>query len=247
MKKVACFILLLPAVLFFSSYKNDSRKVLVFIKTSGFHHESIPAGIAAIEKIGRENNFSIDTSSDASVFNNNDLKKYRTVIFLSTTGDLLNSDEQVAFQRYIEAGGGFMGIHAAADAEYDWAWYNKLVGAYFKNHPGNPNVRKATVVVTDTSNAAMKGIPHKWERTDEWYNYKNISTDLKVIALLDENSYEGGENGKFHPIAWYHDFDGGRSFYTGGGHTSESFSEPLFVQHLAGGIQYAMGPDPHKP
>ena len=149
-------------------------------------------------------------------------------------------------QRYIEAGGGFMGIHAAADAEYNWAWYNKLVGAYFKSHPGNPNVRKATVVVTDTGFIAMKGIPEKWERTDEWYNYKNINADLKVIATLDEDTYEGGENGKDHPIAWYHDFDGGRAFYTGGGHTTESYSEPLFLQHLAGGIKYAMGADTAK-
>lgn len=245
MKKLACSICLLAVTLFFTGCKTDSdaRKVLLFTKTNGYHHESIPAGVAAIEKIGKENNFSVDTASDASLFNDEDLKQYRAVIFLSTTGNILNADEQVAFQRYIEAGGGFMGIHAAADAEYNWAWYNKLVGAYFKSHPGDPNVRKATVVVTDTANAAMKGLPEKWERTDEWYNYKNISADLNVLAMLDEDSYEGGENGRNHPIAWYHEYDGGRAFYTGGGHTAESYSEPLFLQHLAGGIQYAMGAD----
>ena len=248
MRKIACCICLLPAILFFAGCKTDSNtsRVLLFVKTKGYHHESITAGIAAIEKIGKENNFSVDVDSSSSVFNDNDLKKYRAVIFLSTTGNILNSDEQVAFQRYIEAGGGFMGIHAAADAEYNWAWYNKLVGAYFKSHPGNPNVRKATVVVTDTANEAMKGIPEKWERTDEWYNYKNINADLNVIAKLDEDSYEGGENGANHPIAWYHDYDGGRAFYTGGGHTTESYSEPLFLKHLAGGIKYAMGADTAK-
>ncbi|MEP6583945.1 MAG: ThuA domain-containing protein [Ginsengibacter sp.] len=248
MRKIACSICLLSVVIFFGGCKSDSnaRKVLLFVKTKGYHHESIPAGIAAIEKIGKENNFAVDVDSNSNVFNDDDLKKYKAVIFLSTTGNILNSDEQVALQHYIEAGGGFMGIHAAADAEYNWAWYNKLVGAYFKSHPGNPNVRKATVVVTDTANIAMKGLPEKWERTDEWYNYKNINADLNIIATLDEDSYEGGENGKNHPIAWYHNFDGGRAFYTGGGHTTESYREPLFLQHLAGGIKYAMGADTAK-
>lgn len=248
MKKIAYSICLLIVVLFYNGCKTDSdlRKVLVFTKTKGYHHESIPAGVAAIEQIGKENNFSVDVDSNSNVFNDDNLKKYKAVIFLSTTGNILNSDEQVAFQRYIEAGGGFMGIHAAADAEYNWAWYNKLVGAYFKSHPGNPNVRKATLVVKDTANLAMQGIPAKWERTDEWYNYKNINADLNVIATLDEDSYEGGENGKDHPIAWYHDYDGGRAFYTGGGHTKESYSEPLFLKHLAGGIKYAMGADTAK-
>lgn len=248
MKKLARLALLLLIIAVFSKCSSDSnsRKVLLFTKTKGYHHESIPAGIAAIEKLGKENNFSVDVDSSSDVFTDEELKQYRAVIFLSTTGNILNSDQQVALQRYIEAGGGFMGIHAAADAEYNWAWYNKLVGAYFKSHPGNPNVRKATVVVKDTGFIAMKGIPEKWERSDEWYNYKNINADLKVVATLDEDSYEGGENGKDHPIAWYHDFDGGRAFYTGGGHTAESFSEPLFLQHLAGGIQYAMGADSAK-
>jgi cytochrome c len=247
MKRIACIILLLVTIIF-SACKNDSnsRKVLLFVKTKGYHHESIPAGIAAIKKIGEEQHFSVDTTTDASVFNDDDLKQYKAVIFLSTTGNILNSDQQVALQRYMEAGGGFMGIHAAADAEYNWGWYNKLVGAYFKSHPQDPNVRKATVVVTDSANAAMKGLPKQWERTDEWYNYKNIEPDIHVLAKLDEDSYEGGENGRNHPIAWYHTVDGGRAFYTGGGHTPESFSEPLFLQHIAGGIQYAMGPDSLK-
>ena len=202
MRKIACCIFLLIAVIFFAGCKTDSdaRKVLVFTKTKGYHHESIPAGVAAIEKIGKENNFSVDVDSNSTVFNDDDLKQYKAVIFLSTTGNILNSDEQLAFQHYVEAGGGFMGIHAAADAEYNWAWYNKLVGAYFKSHPGNPNVRKATVVVKDTGFIAMKGIPEKWERTDEWYNYKNINADLNVIATLDEDSYEAERMEKIIPL-----------------------------------------------
>src|SRR3954467_9040178 len=163
MKRIACIIFLIVTIIF-SACKNDSnsRNVLLFVKTKGYHHESIPAGIAAIKKIGDEQHFNVDTTTDASMFNDDDLKQYKAVIFLSTTGNILNSDQQVALQRYIEAGGGFMGIHAAADAEYNWGWYNKLVGAYFKSHPGNPNVRKATVVVKDTGNIAMQGIPAKW-------------------------------------------------------------------------------------
>lgn len=248
MRKIVYAICFATIAFLVNSCSTDSGapRVLLYTETKGYHHASIPAGIDAIEKIGKENNFSVDVDSTSDVFNDDNLKKYRAVIFLSTTGNILNSDEQIALERYIEAGGGFMGIHAAADAEYNWDWYNRLVGAYFKSHPGDPNVRKATVVVKDSTNIAMKGIPQRWERTDEWYNYKNIHADLKVIATLDEDTYEGGENGKDHPIAWYHEFDGGRAFYTGGGHTTESYSEPLFLQHLAGGIKYAMGSDSAK-
>ncbi|TKK68810.1 carbohydrate-binding protein [Ilyomonas limi] len=246
MRTIVCIASLLFIIAFAACNNSDTRKVLVFTKTKGYHHESIPAGIAAIEKIGKEQHFEVDTTTDAGEFNDDNLKQYKAVVFLSTTGNILNSDQQVALQRYMEAGGGFMGIHAAADAEYKWGWYNKLVGAYFKSHPQDPNVRKATVVVTDTANPAMKGLPQQWERTDEWYNYKNIEPDIHVLARLDEDTYEGGENGRNHPIAWYHTVDGGRAFYTGGGHTTESYSEPLFLQHLAGGIQYAMGPDSVK-
>lgn len=216
-------------------------RILVFSKTKGFYHSSIPAGIAAIQKLGKENNFIVDTTKNAEYFVEDSLKHYSAVIFLSTTANVLNADQQVQFERYIEAGGGYAGIHAAADTEYDWPWYNKLVGAYFLSHPGNPNVRKATIDVDDTTHISTKGLPKRWERTDEWYNYKNIYEGIKVLARLDESTYEGGENGNNHPIAWYHEYDGGRAFYTGGGHTDESFSEPLFVKHLLGGIKYAMG------
>lgn len=228
-------------MVFLYSCGDPGPRVLVFMKTSGYHHDAIPAGAAAIIEMGKQHGFKVDTTSEAGWFKESKLKKYRAVIFLSTTGNVLNADQQVAFERYIQAGGGFMGIHAAADTEYDWPWYNKLAGAYFKSHPGDPNVRKATVMVTDTAHPAMKGLPEKWERTDEWYNYKSIDPTIKVLAKLDENTYEGGENGDDHPIAWYHDYDGGRAFYTGGGHTAESYKEPLFLQHLLGGIEYAMG------
>ena len=133
-----------------------------------------------------------------------------------------------------------MGIHAAADTEYDWPWYNRLAGAYFASHPSQSNIRKATVDVLDKNHPSTAHLPDHWERTDEWYNYRSLYSDLHVLANLDENTYEGGINGSNHPIAWYHDFDGGRAYYTGGGHTDESYTEPLFVQHLLGALNWTM-------
>ena len=217
------------------------KRVLVFSKTKGWKHTSIPFGIAAIQKLGRENNFQVDSTKNADYFNDDSLKHYQAVVFMSTTGNVLNQTQQAAFERYIQAGGGYMGVHAAADTEYDWPWYNKLVGGYFASHPSNSNVRKATVDVLDKTHESTRMLPDHWERTDEWYNYRSFYSDLHVLANLDENTYEGGINGSNHPIAWYHEFDGGRAFYTGGGHEDSSFSEPLFVQHLLGGLNWVMG------
>lgn len=235
----SCFsVLIVYTVVVFSSCTDETPRILVFSKTAGFYHESIPAGIEALQKLGAENGFKVDTTKDASWFTDSRLKKYKVVVFLSTTQNVLSADQQVAFERYIQAGGGFVGIHAAADTEYEWPWYNRLVGAYFLSHP---TIQSATINVMDTTHISTRGLPRQWTRTDEWYNYKNIYWGIQVLAELDERTYEGGANGARHPIAWYHEFDGGRSFYTGGGHTSESFTEPLFLQHLLGGITYAMG------
>lgn len=216
-------------------------RLLIFSRTKGFRHNSIPQGIAAVQKIAQQKNYEVAATEDPSRFTDDTLKKYHAVIFLSTTGNILNATQQAAFERYIQAGGGFVGVHSAADTEYDWPWYNNLVGAYFESHPNNPNVRKAIIDVTDTSHVSTNMLPARWERTDEWYNYKSIYSGIRVLASLDENTYEGGTNGKNHPIAWYHEYDGGRAFYTGSGHTEESYSEPLFLAHLAGGIDYALG------
>lgn len=216
-------------------------RILVFTKTAGYYHESIPDGIAALQKLGKDNGITVDTTKNADLFTSDNLRQYRAIVFLSTTGDVLNNEQQAAMEKYIHDGGGFVGIHAAADTEYDWPWYNNLVGAYFKSHPNNPNVRKAVVNVTDKNHLATRQLPDQWERSDEWYNYRNIYAKIKVLALLDESTYEGGENGDSHPIIWYHAYDGGRAFYTGGGHTSDTFREPRFIQHLLGGIKYAMG------
>jgi cytochrome c len=246
-----CWLLLLSFQLFgllsCSSEKEEPR-VLVFSKTGGYRHASIEAGVAAIQKLGQEQNFVVDTTEDASDIREENLKNYHAVIFLNTTGDVLNKQQQNDFERYIQAGGGYVGIHAAADTEYEWPWYGKLAGAYFESHPNNPNVLKGTFRVLDKSHPATAPLPDKWEREDEFYNFKDMNTDVRVLMDIDEKSYEGGTNGDNHPMAWYHEYDGGRAFYTSVGHTDESFSEPLVLQHILGGIQYAVGGDsPKKP
>lgn len=230
---IACFALL---SLSFINHKKTPR-VLVFSKTVKFHHASIPAGQAALLKLGKENNFEVDTTTDATWFTEKNLKKYDAVIFLSTTGDVLNDEQQAAFEKFIRGGKGYMGIHAATDTEYDWPWYNQLVGAYFKSHPKQ---QEAMLNIVDGTHISTKHLSATWKRFDEWYNFKSLQPGLHVLITIDEKSYMGGENGDFHPMAWYHDFDGGRAFYTEFGHTDESYVDPMFLQHLLGGIQYAI-------
>ncbi|MDI3319752.1 ThuA domain-containing protein [Pinibacter soli] len=217
--------------------------VLIYSKTAGYHHASIAAGIKAIQKLGTENNFAVDSTTDSTYFTPQNLKKYNAIIFLSTTMNVLDINGQAAFEKYIQSGGGYVGVHAASDTEYDWPWYNKLVGAQFKSHPKQ---QEAVLHVVDTTFIATKHLPSVWKRWDEWYNFKNLMVDstYHVLITIDESSYKGGENGDFHPMAWYHNFDGGRAFYTELGHTDESYADPLFLNHLLGGINYAIGKKP---
>lgn len=243
MKKIFIALLLGFALIIVSCGGNKREgepKVLVFSKTMAFKHASIPAGVAAIQKLGLENGFAVDTTKNAELFTDENLKQYSAIIFLSTTGNVLDQYQEAAFERYIQAGGGYVGVHAASDTEYDWGWYNDLAGAQFLSHPrGMPT---ADFIIKDKNFKATEFFTDSvWTRKDELYNYKNINPDVNVVMTLDESSYEGGKNGDFHPIAWYHDFDGGRAFYTGGGHADASFSEDLFLKHLLGGIQYAIG------
>lgn len=134
-----------------------------------------------------------------------------------------------------------MGIHSASDTEYDWPWYGRLVGAYFSNHPNNPNVRDAVINVVEAGHPATEMLPERWERTDEWYNFRELPDHVNVLLTLDTDTYEGSGHPGYHPVAWYHEYDGGRAFYTALGHTIESYSEELFLKHVWGGIRYAMG------
>ncbi len=242
---ISKFLILISLLLIFflnkSFSQNAKARILVFSKTKGWKHTSIPFGISAIQKLGIENNYDVDTTKNSNLFSDDVLKNYAVVVFNCTTGDVLNNDQQAAFERYIQAGGSYVGIHSAADTEYGWPWYGELAGAYFESHPSNSNVRAANIIVVDSTQISSKHLPKIWPRTDEWYNYKNIQPDLKILAYLDESTYEGGTNGSNHPIAWYHEYDGGRAFYTGGGHEDSSFSEPDFLKHLLGGLKYAIG------
>ncbi|MGW6054355.1 ThuA domain-containing protein [Streptomyces sp. NPDC055189] len=216
--------------------------VLVFSKTAGFRHDSIPAGIDALRGLGQEQGFTVTATEDATVFSPAGLSGYEAVVFLSTTGDVLNSSQQDALQSYVDSGGGYAGVHAAADTEYDWPYYGQLVGAWFKSHPA---IQRATVVNEDRSHPATSHLGATWSRTDEWYNYRaNPRSGVHVLQSLDESTYSGGEMAGDHPITWCHAQGQGRSFYTGLGHTAESYADPDFRALLLGAVRYAAGQAP---
>jgi cytochrome c len=237
---VTCAVLAASTNRGLSAETADARfRALVFSKTTDFRHDSIPQGIDAIAKLGVEHRFGVDSTEDAARFSDEILARYKVVVFLNTTGDVLDAGEKAAFERYIQSGGGFVGIHSASDTEYRWPWYGRLVGAYFASHP---EIQRATIRIANASHPSTKSLPASWERTDEWYNFRsNPRGTVRVLARLDESSYSGGTMGADHPIAWCQQIDRGRSWYTAMGHTAESYGEPLFRLHLLGGIESAAG------
>ena len=213
-------------------------RVLVFTRTAGFRHASITDGVAAIRRLGREHGFAVDDTPDPARIGPG-LAGYRAVVFLSTTGDLLDPGQQAALEQYLQGGGGWVGVHGAADAEYDWPWYGGLVGAWFRRHPA---VQPATVRPAPGAAALAGTPPGRWERSDEWYDFRaNPRRRVRVLATVDESTYAGGGMGTDHPIAWCQEYDGGRAWYSAMGHTGESFREPRFLAHLLAGIRYAAG------
>jgi type 1 glutamine amidotransferase len=233
-------LLLLTVLISTSGYAiPKQKKILVFSKTAGYRHtSSIQAGKKYIMELGQKNKFGVDTTENADAFTAENLKQYAAVIFLCTTGNVLDEQQQQAFKQFIQGGGGYLGLHSASDTEYDWPWFGELTGAYFKNHPRQ---QEAVFNVVDTTHIATAHLPKVWKRFDELYNFKWIGTDLHILITIDETSYTGGGNGEYHPMAWYHDFDGGRSFFTALGHDNKSWEDPLYLQHVLGGIRYAMG------
>src|SRR4051794_20167825 len=234
---------------------NQLSKVLVFSKTAGFRHDSIPQGIAAIQALGASNGFTVDATEDGAQFTDANLARYDVVVFLSTTGDVLNDAQQTAFEHFIQAGGGYVGIHAATDTEYTWPWYGQLLGGYFRNHPaGTPT---ATVHVDDANEPSTTGLPANWSRVDEWYNfqppanpvvngggndYSPRDSGVHVLMTVDESTYaedDGNTTDDDHPVTWCTDFDGGRAWYTALGHTQASYSEAAFRTHVLGGLKTA--------
>jgi type 1 glutamine amidotransferase len=221
-------------------------RILVFTKTTGFRHTSIPVALAAVRELGARNGFSVDATESGGAFTDANLARYDAVVFLLTTGDVLDAGQQQAFQRYIRRGGGYAGVHSASDTEHGWAWYGRLVGAFFRTHPA---IQRGVIDVARVRNPSTAGLPRRWARTDEWYAFtRNPRSAVRVLATLDESTYSPGDAtmGADHPIAWSHEFEGGRAWYTAGGHTEQSYAEPLFRRHLLGGIRYAAGLSPPR-
>ena len=213
---------------------NNSYSVLVITETKGWVHDSIESGLKLIQNIGNKNNFNVYHSDNSSVITYKNLKEIKTIIFLNTTEEILTDVEQKVMESFIRSGKGFVGVHAAADTEYNWQWYGKLVGAYYRNHPEVMNGKILTI-----NHKITNHLDSEWEIEDEWYNFDYVNYDINILLNLDEDSYIGGEHPDYHPITWYHEYDGGRSFYTGLGHTKEVYEDERFIKLLEKGILYA--------
>jgi type 1 glutamine amidotransferase len=235
-------ILVLIPFLFFASLgmSQKSSNILVFTKTNGFRHASIDAGVPALWTMSKNNNWSVTFTEDSTYFNDLNLKNISVIVFLNTTMDVLGPAGEKSFEKYIKNGGGFVGIHAAADTEYDWPFYERMLGVQFASHP---KTQEATMkVYKEDPHLAIAHLGKTWTKVDEWYNFKKAVPEyVNILLELDESSYTGTRMGIKHPIAWYHEFEGGRVFYTGLGHTPESFSNPTYLIHLEEGIKWAAG------
>lgn len=217
----------------------DRARVLLFSKTAGFRHDSIEVAAEAIAELGAEHGFEVVTTEDAAMFSPDRLAGFDAVVFLMTTGDVLDPAQQAAMEQYVTAGGGFAGIHSATDTEYDWPWYGELVGAYFDSHPA---IQPATVTVEDPAHPSSQGLPSPWTVTDEWYNFRtNVRGNAHVLLTVDEGSYSGGTMGADHPVAWCHAVGAGRSWYTALGHTAEQWAGAELRAHVLGGLLSVMG------
>jgi type 1 glutamine amidotransferase len=246
---VACVVVVALPLIVLTHLLNNARTqaagrpaVLVFTRTTGYRHASIPAAIQAVQADGRLDGYLVVATEDPRLFTAAELSKFRAVVFLLTTGTVLDSAEQAALEQFVRHGGGWLGVHSAADTEYNQPFYGQLVGAYFRHHPA---IQTATVHVIDHHNLATAALPTLWTRTDEWYDFRtNPSRRVHVLATVDERTYKGGEMGSDHPIAWCHEDLGGRALYTALGHTIAAYHEPLFLAHLRGALQYVIGRGP---
>ena len=247
MKSPRVFTLALLALVFSPALLAEQFKAVLFTKTDGWHHDSINAGVTAIQQLAKLHDFEVFWTEDANRWcNDQELAKYKVVIFLLTTGNVLNDEQQAAFERYVKKGGGFVGIHSASDTEYDWPWYAKMVGYMFHIHPA---VQTATMKVEDHNFPGMDRFAKRFLFTEEWYEFGAPKSDkLKFLLSVDERTYKpaadwgakkGAGMGNFHPIAWYQEYDGGRAFYTALGHLPATYSDPNFMHHVYGGIYWA--------
>ena len=215
----------------------EPPRVLVFSKTAGWVHDSIPSAVEAVRQLGEAGGFAVDATQDAAVFTDDQLADYAAVVFLLTSGDVLDAEQEAAFERFVRAGGGFAGVHSASDTEYEWGFYGDLVGAYFAEHPP---VQEAAVDVVG-GHPSTDPLPARWTWTDEWYAFRDRPQNARVLLAVDESTYEGGTMGDNHPLAWCHEALGGRAWYTAVGHRAEGYADPAFRAHLLGGLRYAAG------
>jgi type 1 glutamine amidotransferase len=236
-KIVIIFLALFTVNCEFAQQKEPT--IFVFSKTGAFRHKSIPAGVEFFNSLKKETNWKIDFSENGNDFTTENLKKYNVLVFLNTSGDIFDEYQKKAFQKYIANGKGFVGIHAASDTEKEWPWLAEMIGATFKDHP---KVQNATVHFDkSTEHPAINHLNKKEVFKDEWYNFlKPVAKHVNILATVDESSYEGNQmNTNNHPITWFHHFDGGRIFYTGLGHTEESYADVRFQKMIKGAILWA--------
>lgn len=213
------------------------QRILVFTKTTGYRHESIPAGVAALRELAAEHGVGLEHTEDAAAFTADGLADYDAVVWLSASGDVLDAEQRAAFAGYLRGGGGFAGIHCASDAERGWPEFERIVGAWFASHPDA--LQEARLTVVDPSHPSTVGLPDPWLWTDEWYVFtSNPSDRVELLLTVDEGSYdpEGVPMGDPHPIAWHSTFGTGRTWYTALGHRDEFYADPLYRAHLWGGI-----------
>ena len=231
-------ILLLFAVLIAApAAAADRGAILIYSGTTGYRHESIPAGIAAVTSIAKKRGLAVEASEDPNVFSADSLKRFRAIVLLSCTTDpknpaseWLTGSRRDALQRFVHRGGGILAIHAAADSHYHWPWYGKMIGGHFARHPqGTPT---GTVHVLATGETRS--------RTDEWYYFDDWDPTSHLLVTLDPQSI-GEKDVNPNPMSWTRKVDGGRVFYTAMGHTTENYSEPWFLDQLAGGLDWVLG------
>jgi cytochrome c len=256
MKRHRTLLLALAAILVAATMPVPAQaaprfRVLVFSKVTNFYHDSIPAGITAIQQLGTANNFEVEATVDAAAFTDANLARFDAIVFnntnsLPTSGDLLNAAQRTAFQNFIRAGGGWAGVHAASASERDWVWYDGLVGTIFDYHPdfgATGGVFPGRIKVIDRAHPSTRNLPELWERSEEWYNWKTNPTGrVHTLAQIKvRDGINGMDEGVDHAYSWCQNYDGGRSWFTAGGHSISSFSEPFFLEHLRYGIEWAAG------
>jgi type 1 glutamine amidotransferase len=219
-------------------------RLLIFTKTTGYRHPSIPEGVAALRELAQRDGMQAEVDDTAECFTRTSLARFGAVIWLSTSGTVLDASQRAAFQSFVAGGGHYVGIHAASAAEGDWPWYTELVGAKFVGHP---ELQSARLIVEDGQHPATAHLNGEWYRQDEWYEFdRNPRSRARVLISVDESSYRGGGMGD-HPLVWCQELGSARSFYTALGHSADDFRDAAFLQHLAGGIRWAVGAEGHRP